>query len=94
MKKLSTLLLIVCTTVASFASSNIYTIENSSEVRFVKNNKRMPDEAYQKQLREQTNWKNFVTTHGTWYVTFNEENAKPHRAFGKNLDAEEWELEL
>ena len=85
MKKIYLITTLIVIAYSSFASSNIYTNENSSEVRFIKNNKRLPDEVYQKQLREQTSWKNFIASHGTWYVTFNEENAKPHRAFGKPI---------
>ena len=34
---------------------------------------------------ESAAWTNFVSANGTWYVLFNEENAKPHRAFGKPI---------
>lgn len=58
---------------------------NKNDIRFIKNTKRLPDAAYQQELRERSSWKNFVSTNGTWYVIFNEENAKPHRAFGQPI---------
>ncbi len=58
---------------------------NKNDIRFIKNTKRTPDIAFQKTLRESTGWQSFVSTNGTWYVIFNEENAKPHRAFGKPI---------
>jgi hypothetical protein len=59
---------------------------NKNDVRYIKNTKRLPDLMYQQQLRERSSWKNFVASNGTWYVVFNEENAKPHRAFGKPIN--------
>lgn len=42
-----------------------------------------PDEAYQQELRKRGAWEQFINAHGTWYVTFNERNGMPHRAFGQ-----------
>ncbi|MCB0761774.1 MAG: T9SS type A sorting domain-containing protein [Flavobacteriales bacterium] len=39
----------------------------------------------QQVLREQAAWQNFVAAHGTWYVHFNEQNQKPHRAYGQPI---------
>lgn len=58
---------------------------NKNDVRFIKDTKRKPDVAFQKALRESAAWTDFVAANGTWYVIFNEENAKPHRAFGKPI---------
>lgn len=58
---------------------------NKTEVRYIKNGKRLPDVAYQNELRAKANWQNFMSANGTWYVVFNEENAKPHRALGKPI---------
>jgi len=58
---------------------------NKNDVRFIKDTKRKPDVAFQQALRESAAWTNFVSSNGTWYVIFNEENAKPHRAFGKPI---------
>ncbi len=75
-----------------FASLGLFASEggiisnaNKNDVRFIKNPKRLPDVAFQQALRESAEWQNFVSTNGTWYVMFNEENAKPHRAFGKPI---------
>lgn len=59
---------------------------NRNDVRYIKNTKRLPDVAYQQELRERDAWKNFMSANGTWYVIFNEENARPHRAFGKPVN--------
>jgi Zn-dependent metalloprotease len=66
----------------SASEGGIISNANKNDVRFIKNTKRMPDVAYQQALRESAEWQNFVTANGTWYVIYNEENAKPHRAFG------------
>ena len=66
----------------SASEGGVISNANKNDVRFIKNTKRKPDVAFQKALRESAEWKNFVTANGTWYVIFNEENAKPHRAFG------------
>jgi hypothetical protein len=66
-----------------FSSGDVHSSANRSEVRFIKNNKRQPDAAYQDYLRNKSEWQNFLKTNGTWYVIFNEENGRPHRAFGK-----------
>jgi hypothetical protein len=76
-------------TILMFASAALVAAEggvisnaDKNNIRYIKNIKRLPDVPYQKELRERDSWKNFLTANGTWYVTFNEENAKPHRAFG------------
>ncbi|MGQ0828705.1 MAG: T9SS type A sorting domain-containing protein [Bacteroidota bacterium] len=60
---------------------------NRHDIRYIKNTDRVPDVMYQQELRERSNWKNFVAANGTWYVQFNQENAKPHRAFGQPIPA-------
>lgn len=60
---------------------------DKSEVRYIRNTKRLPDAAYQAELRERPNWQNFLQQNGTWYVIFNEENARPHRAFGSPVQS-------
>jgi len=71
---------------AAFASDGgIISSSNKTEIRYIKNGKRMPDVAYQQELRNKNAWKKFTTVNGTWYVIFNEENAKPHRALGKPI---------
>ncbi len=82
------LLVILFASFNSFATEgSIFSNSGKNEVRYIKNNKRLPDIAYQQELRESASWKNFVAANGTWYVIFNEENRKPHRAFGKPISA-------
>lgn len=83
-KKLKFTFLSILFAASAFASDGgIISNSNKTEIRYIKNGKRMPDVAYQQELRNKTSWKNFKAVNGTWYVIFNEENAKPHRAFGK-----------
>jgi len=58
---------------------------NSTSNRFSSSNKRIPNQARQEQLRSQQAWSSYTARHSTWQVHFNEENAKPHRAFGKGI---------
>ncbi|MCX6295936.1 MAG: hypothetical protein NTX97_07695, partial [Bacteroidetes bacterium] len=81
-----TIALMLFSSLSSVASEGgVISNANKNDIRFIKNTKRTPDIAFQKALRESTEWQNFVSTNGTWYVIFNEENAKPHRAFGKPI---------
>ena len=68
-----------------FAGGNVHHSHNSKVEKTFLNNKRVPDVAWQTELREQKAWKKFLAQHGTWYVDFNEENHKPHRAYGKPI---------
>lgn len=70
---------------SSFASGGLESTYDKNEIRYIKNNKRMPDVEYQAELRNKSNWQNFIQQNGTWFVIFNEENALPHRAFGKPI---------
>lgn len=85
MRKLVLLLLGIIVFLSNgMADNNLFSSHDKNEVRFIKKLKQ-PDEAYQAQLRNKANWQNFVEENGTWYVVFNEENAKPHKAFGKPI---------
>ena len=55
------------------------------EITFIADNQRMPDEAWQLELRHGQAWQQFLAAHGTWYVHFNEEAYKPHRAYGRPI---------
>ncbi len=66
----------------AYAGGNMYYNEDRNDVRFVKNGKRLPDVGYQEELRNKANWQSFLQANGTWYVVFNEENQRPHPAFG------------
>jgi hypothetical protein len=85
--KSKTLLLVAAMVASSvaIAGGNLHSNDRSAEVTFIKDNKRMPDVSYQAHLRQSAPWQNYLQSHGTWYVTFNEENAKPHRAYGKPI---------
>lgn len=67
------------------AQGNLYSTEKSLEVTHITNNKRLPDVKFQSELRNSSNWQNYLEENGTWYVVFNEENRKPHRAYGKPI---------
>ena len=69
----------------SFATGELNTDKKSQDIRFIKNNKRIPNIALQEKLRAEESWANFVGRHATWQVVFNEENRKPHRAYGKGI---------
>ena len=51
-------------------------------VTFIKDSKRLPDDAWQSELRARPAWQHFLQAHGQWIVEFNESNGKPDRAFG------------
>lgn len=64
----------------SFAGGSVHYSKNKAEKSYRHNE--APDLDYQSQLRNHYAWKNFRSHHGEWWVQFNEENRKPHRAFG------------
>lgn len=66
---------------SSFAGGDVHFSKNKAEKTFYKSG-RMPDLTYQTELRNHYAWKNFLAHNGDWWVQFNEENRKPHRAFG------------
>lgn len=70
---------------AAVASNDVQGRIDPNEVRLITDNKRMLNEQYQYQLRNQPNWQNFLLDNGTWYVHFSETNGKPHKAFGKPI---------
>lgn len=69
---------------AVFAGGNVFQSKSSLEKTFY-NNKWMPDKNYQAELRELPAWQNFLQRNGDWWVMFNEESRKPHRAYGKPI---------
>lgn len=78
-----TLLAVFLVSNLAFAGGNVEHNENKFEVQFVTNKKRLPDQPYQQKLRETPSWTNFMAASGgSWQVIFNEENGKPHRAYG------------
>lgn len=85
MRTCLSILIVFLFSFSGFAGSNIHHNDDPLLKTFIENIKRLPDEVYQSELRNQPAWKNFRNQHGMWYVTFNEENAKPHRAYGKPI---------
>jgi Zn-dependent metalloprotease len=83
--KPSLLILLLAFSYNLLASNHVHGEKDENEVRLILNNKRTPDVHYQHYLRNRPNWQNFLANHGTWYVHFNETNAKPHKAFGKPI---------
>ncbi len=65
-----------------FASSNFTANDTRYDVRYITNNKRTPDNAYQGFLRESAAWKSFYANNAGWNVLFNEENQMPVIAYG------------
>jgi len=84
-RKLTALALLGLFGMVAFAGSDPATNDDRNEIRFVHNNKRLPNEAFQYQLRHSSVWQQFLANHGTWFVEFNENNSLPHRAYGKPI---------
>jgi Zn-dependent metalloprotease len=84
---LACLLLSAYCPLPTLASGDVHATNDKNEIRYITDNKRMPDAELQTELRNKANWQNFVQQNGTWYVIFNEENSRPHRAFGKPIPA-------
>lgn len=53
-----------------------------AEVNFIKDIRRMPDVAWQAELRGGGAWSGFLAQHPLWTVEFNEGTGMPRRAFG------------
>lgn len=85
MKKTSILFLALINASVLIAGGDVHYSHNRLVEKTYLDNKRVPDETYQAELREQYSWKKFLQDHGTWYVWFNEENQKPHRAYGSPI---------
>lgn len=83
MKKSFSLLIALVMVQSAMATGHILHDHDSDQKRFITNNKSLPDQAYQQQLRNDVKWTQFQQTHGDWWVQFNETNGKPHRAFGE-----------
>jgi len=53
------------------------------EFTFIKDAGRLPDAAWQSELRERDAWRDFSAAHPGWAVEFNEASGKPVRAYGR-----------
>ncbi len=56
------------------------------QVNYIKDIGRLPDVAWQADLRQGQAWSAFVASHPLWVVEFNEESGKPRRAFGPPIE--------
>ena len=68
--------------IPSFASSGE---GHEGEVTFARADLMRIDAVRQAELRALPAWRSFTARNGTWYVEFNEANAKPHRAYGRPI---------
>ncbi len=66
----------------SFAGSVAGHDKDLYEKTFVTNKQRVRDAVYQQQLSHAASWQSFSERHQGWTAIFNEENQKPHRAYG------------
>jgi hypothetical protein len=71
-----------CLIASSLVAQNNAPREN---ITFISDRQGQPDAAWQSELRQRPVWQDFLAAHGTWFVEFNENNAKPHRAYGRPI---------
>jgi len=83
MKKTTIICLILMLSVSVFAYENHGYDEY--EVRYIKE-QITTDITLQQTLREQNAWQNFLANHPHWFVSFNQFNLKPHRAYGEPIE--------
>ena len=69
-------------TIQIFAYDNNGKDEN--EIRYIREQLSL-DKTLQQTLREQNAWQNFLSKYPHWFVSFNEFNLKPHRAYGEPI---------
>ena len=73
-----------------FAQKHNHTDEN--DVRY--HNHNQIDKNFQQNLRNSDLWQNFISNNADWFVIFNEGNQLPHRAFGKPILVNNFQLFL
>jgi Zn-dependent metalloprotease len=56
-----------------------------NEIRYISNNKNVPNEAIQRSAREVAAWQDFLLVNGTWYAQFREETMMPALAYGRPI---------
>ncbi|MFT4678001.1 MAG: Zn-dependent metalloprotease [Flavobacteriales bacterium] len=84
MKHFFTLLFLALTTL-SYAGNDPEINLDPLEVTFYNSEIMVLDNHYQQYLREQSPWQSFLNENGTWYAHYNEQNQKPHRAYGQPI---------
>lgn len=83
MRKIFTLIMLLSTTVAF--STDPTGGSDRNEIRYITNNKFVPNDALQRSAREMSAWQDFLSANGTWYVQFKEETMKPALAYGRPI---------
>ena len=73
----------ICSSI--FATGDVKTQEDKLEKTFIIDNQRTPDQGYQELLRKGISWQGFIGKYPEWQVAFNEENGKPHGAYGTGI---------
>ncbi|MFN5294524.1 MAG: hypothetical protein ACK5BL_03270, partial [Flavobacteriales bacterium] len=84
MKSLLLLGAMMLTLIPLHAQNSLEGNTDPYEIRFMQS--RGYDLNKQQYLRELPAWRQFVASHGTWYVHFNETSGMPHRAYGSPLE--------
>lgn len=84
MKKQLLLFVLIASSVHSFSQSDIFSQDTRLRKTYL-DSKRVLDKAYQYELMQSASWQNFIQENGNWYAWFNEENGKPHRAYGQPI---------
>ena len=72
--------------IAATAQDNLHVTSKKLDKTYITDNKRLPDLQYQYKLRQQKPWQDFLAENGVWYVTFNEDNGRPHSAYGQPIN--------
>lgn len=83
------ILFVFCLFLTLYSNSSVAHNDHEHEhgaINYIKNNLSYYDYSFQKELRSTTAWRNFIDRHPTWFAVFNEENRKPHRAYGKGIE--------
>ncbi len=84
MKKQLLLFVLIACSAHSFAQSDIFSQDTRLRKTYL-DSKRVLDKAYQYELMQSASWQNFIQENGNWFAWFNEENGKPHRAYGQPI---------
>ena len=76
---------IFCLSVLVSSASDPHGGKDRNEIRYIQDNKRVPNKMIQHQARHNYAWKSFLEQNGTWYVQFKEETMLPSIAYGKPI---------
>ncbi len=84
MKKFLSLFFLSIVVNASFAQANLEQTYDKNEI--LPESWKPVNNSIQQQLREQSQWKNYLQMHPGWFVHFNEITQAPHRAYGAGIN--------